>query len=45
MNIRVLDESDVRQYQELRLKALKLSPEAFGSTYEREVAVYVGNLR
>lgn len=37
MNIRVLDERDVRQYQDLRLKALKLSPEAFGSTYEREV--------
>lgn len=37
MVIRVLDEPDVRQYQDLRLKALKLSPEAFGSTYEREV--------
>jgi ribosomal protein S18 acetylase RimI-like enzyme len=37
MNIRVLDEPDARLYQDLRLKALKLSPEAFGSTYEREV--------
>ncbi|MCY9660638.1 GNAT family protein [Paenibacillus chondroitinus] len=37
MNIRVLKEFDAELYQELRLKALKLSPEAFGSTYEREV--------
>ncbi|MBA2941135.1 GNAT family N-acetyltransferase [Paenibacillus sp. CGMCC 1.16610] len=37
MYIRVLEEFDARLYQELRLKALKLSPEAFGSTYEREV--------
>ncbi|BFT72232.1 GNAT family N-acetyltransferase [Paenibacillus sp. P36] len=37
MNIRVLEEFDAKLYQELRLKALKLSPEAFGSTYEREV--------
>lgn len=37
MNIRVLDEPDARAYQELRLSALKINPEAFGSTYEREV--------
>lgn len=37
MNIRVLDEHDARFYQELRLNALKINPEAFGSTYEREV--------
>ncbi|WP_373229641.1 N-acetyltransferase family protein [Cohnella sp.] len=37
MNIRVLDEHDARLYQELRLSALKINPEAFGSTYEREV--------
>jgi ribosomal protein S18 acetylase RimI-like enzyme len=37
MNIRVLDEPDARLYQELRLSALKINPEAFGSTYEREV--------
>ncbi|OPH51159.1 hypothetical protein BC351_35490 [Paenibacillus ferrarius] len=37
MNIRVLDEHDARFYQELRLSALRTNPEAFGSTYEREV--------
>lgn len=37
MNIRVLHESDAQLYQELRLSALKTTPEAFGSTYEREV--------
>jgi RimJ/RimL family protein N-acetyltransferase len=37
MNIRILNESDANLYQELRLRALKISPEAFGSTYEREV--------
>lgn len=37
MNIRILDESDAKAYQELRLNALKNNPEAFGSTYEREV--------
>ena len=37
MNIRVLHESDAQLYQELRLSALKTTPEEFGSTYEREV--------
>ncbi len=37
MNIRVLSESDAGLYQEVRLSALKNNPEAFGSTYEREV--------
>jgi ribosomal protein S18 acetylase RimI-like enzyme len=37
MNICVLNESDAQLYQELRLSALKINPEAFGSTYEREV--------
>jgi GNAT superfamily N-acetyltransferase len=37
MNIRVMDEHDARLYQELRLGALEINPEAFGSTYEREV--------
>lgn len=37
MNIRVLDEPDARAYQELRLSALLINPESFGSTYEREV--------
>lgn len=37
MNIRILNEVDAHIYQELRLNALKTNPEAFGSTYEREV--------
>ncbi|MGV3464936.1 MAG: GNAT family N-acetyltransferase [Heyndrickxia sp.] len=37
MNIRILKEADAVQYQELRLRALEINPEAFGSTYEREV--------
>jgi RimJ/RimL family protein N-acetyltransferase len=37
MRIRVLQESDAQVYQALRLIALKINPEAFGSTYEREV--------
>lgn len=37
MKIRVLNASDAQVYQEVRLSALKLNPEAFGSTYEREV--------
>lgn len=37
MSIRVLHESDAQLYQELRLSSLKVNPEAFGSTYEREV--------
>ncbi|WP_194842005.1 hypothetical protein [Gracilibacillus salitolerans] len=37
MNIRVLNETDASIYQELRLNALKINAEAFGSTYEREV--------
>jgi len=36
LSIRVLQESDVLLYQELRLSSLKLNPEAFCSTYERE---------
>ena len=36
MNIRILKESDAHIYQELRLDALKMNPESFGSTYERE---------
>ena len=37
MKIRTLNESDAQLYQEVRLSALKINPEAFGSTYEREV--------
>ncbi|KGA95864.1 GNAT family acetyltransferase [Alkalihalobacillus alcalophilus ATCC 27647 = CGMCC 1.3604] len=36
MNIRILNEMDAQLYQELRLKALLINPEEFGSTYERE---------
>lgn len=36
MYIRQLNEDDMESYQALRLIALKKSPEAFGSTYERE---------
>lgn len=37
MRIRILHESDAQMYQKLRLSSLKVNPEAFGSTYEREV--------
>jgi len=37
MNIRILNEHDAQSYQKVRLSALKNNPEAFGSTYEREV--------
>ena len=37
MKIRKLNEMDAEKYQEIRLYALKTDPEAFGSTYEREV--------
>ena len=37
MKIRILNESDAKLYQEVRLSALINNPEAFGSTYEREV--------
>lgn len=36
MYIRKLNEADTGKYQTLRLKALKKSSEAIGSTYERE---------
>ncbi|MBB3112755.1 RimJ/RimL family protein N-acetyltransferase [Paenibacillus phyllosphaerae] len=38
MHIRVLNEDDAAAYRALRLEALTVSPEAFGSTYEREAA-------
>lgn len=37
MKIRILNEADAPIYQDLRLSALRINPEAFGSTYEREV--------
>lgn len=35
-NIKILSESDWATYKRLRLTSLKDSPDAFGSTYERE---------
>ncbi|MFJ7408259.1 MULTISPECIES: GNAT family N-acetyltransferase [unclassified Lysinibacillus] len=37
MEIRILNKLDAQLYQEVRLSALQINPEAFGSTYEREV--------
>ena len=37
MNVRIVQGFDAQFYQELRLSALSTNPEAFGSTYEREV--------
>lgn len=34
MTIRKLTESDVSNYQALRLRALQTDPESFGSTYD-----------
>jgi ribosomal protein S18 acetylase RimI-like enzyme len=36
MDIRILGKSDALLYQQLRLSSLKVNPEAFGSTFERE---------
>ncbi|MEF3307785.1 GNAT family N-acetyltransferase [Paenibacillus sp. GYB004] len=36
MNIRLLNDSDAQVYREVRLRALKNDPDAFGSTYEQE---------
>ncbi|MCG1132127.1 GNAT family N-acetyltransferase [Staphylococcus epidermidis] len=36
MNIRILTEKDVNEFKQLRLKGLKVEPNAFGSTYENE---------
>ncbi len=41
MNVRALnaaDAGDVAAYRSVRLRALSMNPEAFGSTYERELA-------
>jgi hypothetical protein len=32
-------------YQDLRLSALKINPEAFGSTYEKEVKITLGTVK
>lgn len=38
MKLRLLEERDAAIYQTLRLQGLQESPEAFGSTFEREAA-------
>lgn len=38
MKLRLLEERDAAIYQSLRLQGLQESPEAFGSTFEREAA-------
>jgi ribosomal protein S18 acetylase RimI-like enzyme len=43
--IRVLTESDAREAYELRLRALRKSPEAFGSTYDETVERGVDSYR
>ncbi|QSO52047.1 GNAT family N-acetyltransferase [Alicyclobacillus curvatus] len=45
MNLRVLDEPDARLYQQLRLSALSMNPDVFGSTYEREVKFSLETVR
>ena len=37
MNIRILTEADAKIYREIRLRALKEDPEAFGSTYAQSL--------
>ena len=37
MEIKIIDKNDWFSYQKLRLSALKVAHESFGSTYEREV--------
>lgn len=44
MEIRMLNKSDALVYQEVRLNALKNNPEAFSSTYEREVEFSLGTI-
>lgn len=39
--IRMLNKQDAEAYQTIRLEALRVNPEAFGSTYEREAAFTV----
>ncbi|HWL24494.1 MAG TPA: GNAT family N-acetyltransferase [Ureibacillus sp.] len=37
MEIKLLTDADAQEYQQLRLRALQINPESFGSTYEKEV--------
>ncbi|MEM9650802.1 MAG: GNAT family N-acetyltransferase [Actinomycetota bacterium] len=45
MAVRALTTDDVAQYREIRLEALRHDPDAFGSTYEREMAFDDGDWR
>jgi RimJ/RimL family protein N-acetyltransferase len=45
ISIRLLQPSDAQAYQELRLEALKGSPEAFGSSYEEEATLPLETIR
>lgn len=45
MMIRILQASDAEAYQKIRLEGLKMNPEAFGSTYEREDAFSLETVR
>ncbi|WP_168118979.1 GNAT family N-acetyltransferase [Paenibacillus sp. HB172176] len=45
MFIRILTETDAEAYQAIRLTALTINPEAFGSTYEREAAFSIADVR
>ena len=44
MNIRLLNDSDAQVYREVRLRALKNDPDAFGSTYEQEETKPLGHI-
>lgn len=43
--IRTLEASDAQAYRDLRLEALSLSPEAFGSSYEEEASLPIETFR
>ena len=45
MKIRILTEEDASIYQACRLHALKTNPEAFSSTYDREVAFSIETVK
>ena len=44
LSIRPLQPSDAQAYRDLRLEALRTSPEAFGSSYEEEAPLSLGTI-
>jgi hypothetical protein len=38
--VRALDKGDLHRFRAIRLSALQLAPQAFGSTFEEENAVW-----